>query len=98
MYWQDLLDRECPIDVAVRNSTQAAYLNRLITRTELATRISHMDPKYVQGMASKWFWDQETGVYAWGPLHNVANSGHFNRPYKRATLGEYSFIRVKYDY
>lgn len=34
---------------------------------------------------------QGNGCHCMGPLHNVINMCHYNRPYKRATLGEYSF-------
>ena len=53
-----------------------------------------MDDAYITRVATKWFWDKETAVTAWGPLHNVINMCHYNRPYKRATLGEYSFADV----
>jgi hypothetical protein len=46
-----------------------------------------MDSAYLSRVATKWFWDKETTVSAWGPLHNVINMCHYNRPYKRATLG-----------
>lgn len=97
-YWNELLERDCPIQTTHRIANQAAYLGRLINRTEVATRISNMDTNYLQNVASKWFWDKETSVYAWGPLHNAINMGHYVRRFKRATLGEYSIIRVKYDY
>lgn len=97
-YWNDLLSRDDPVDVSIRNSNQAAYLNRLVSRTEIATRVSNMDVPYVQNTASKWFWDKETSVVAWGPLHNVMVDAHYDRQYKRATLGEYSTIRVKHDF
>ena len=73
--------------VSVQNSRQVAYLDRLISRTETAKRISNMDSAFIQGMASKWLWDKETSVVAWGPLHNLINDAHYNRPYRRATLG-----------
>lgn len=93
-----MLERDNAAETAVRNSTQAAYLDRLVSRTEIATRASNMDIPYLQALASKWFWDKETGVYAWGPLHNLSTRSHYNRPYKRATLGEFSIIRYKQDY
>lgn len=95
-YWNELLEREDPVPNSHRIANQAAYLGRVINRTEVATRISHMTPQYLQNTASKWFYDKETSVYAWGPLHNLMQNAHYTRQYKRATLGEYSFIRVKH--
>lgn len=40
------------------NSIQVAYLDRMISRTEIATRISNMDPSTVSKIATKWFWDK----------------------------------------
>lgn len=97
-FWNDLLNENCPVAVSVKNSKQAAYLNHLPTRTEIATRISHMDLNFMQNTATKWFWDKEIAVTAWGPLHNVMTEAHYNRPYKRSTLGEYSMVRARYDY
>lgn len=97
-YWNELLERDCPITTSHRIANQAAYLGRLINRTEVATRISHMDNNFLQSSAAKWFWDKETSVYAWGPLHNAISIAHYVRRFKRATLGEYSTFRVKYDY
>jgi len=88
------LERNNPIEQSARNAQQVSYLDRIIPRTEIATRISHMDDAYLSRVATKWFWDKETAVVAWGPLHNVINMCHYNRPYKRATLGEYSFSDV----
>lgn len=92
------MERDCPVATSYRIANQAAYLGRLVGRTEVATRISHMDAAYLQNIASKYFWDKETSVYAWGPLHNVMVDAHYVRQYKRATLGEYSICRVKFDY
>jgi processing peptidase subunit beta len=80
------------------NGEQIAYLDRLISRTETATRISHMTPQYVSKVASKWFWDKETAVAGYGNLHSHMSSAHYNRTFKRATLGDYSQVAVHFQY
>jgi len=57
-----------------------------------------MTPEYVQKVASKWFWDKETAVTAYGALHTGMANAHYNRSFKRATLGEYSQVMVHYQY
>ena len=57
-----------------------------------------MTPEYVQKVASKWFWDKETAVTAYGALHTGMSNAHYNRTFKRATLGEYSQVMVHYQY
>lgn len=91
------MERECPVKTSRRLANQAAYLGRLVNRTEVATRITNMNAAYLKAIASKYFWDKDTSVYAWGPLHNVMVDAFYNRNYKRATLGEYS-IKIKFDY
>ena len=46
-----------------------------------------MSAEYVSKIASKWFWDKETAVTGWGNLHSGMSSAHYNRTFKRATLG-----------
>jgi len=60
-----------------------------VSRTEVATKVSNMDPAYISRLVNKWFWDKDHSVSASGPLHNVAIHGHYNRPHRRSTLGDY---------
>ena len=55
-----------------------------------------MDAAYLRGLASKYFWDVDTSIAAWGPLHGMMSEAHYGRSYRRATLGDYSTVRVKY--
>ena len=57
-----------------------------------------MTSEYLQKVASKWFWDKETAVTAYGNLHAGMARSHYNRTFKRATLGEYSQVMVHYQY
>lgn len=97
-YFNDLLEFNEPAHVSLANAKQVAYLDRLINRTEIATRISHMNPAYVSKVASKWFWDKETAVTGYGNLHGNVVSAHYNRTFRRATLGEYSQVAVHFVY
>ena len=74
--------------MSTENAFQATYLDRLVSRTEIATKVTHMDPAYVSRLVTKWFWDRDIAVVAWGPTHNMMTMAHYNRPYKRSTLGE----------
>jgi predicted Zn-dependent peptidase len=97
-YFNDLLQQNNSAEVASENARHAAYLDRVINRTEIATRISHMTPEYIKSVASRWFWDVETAVTAYGNLHSGMVNAHYNRMFKRATLGEYSQVSVHYQY
>lgn len=55
----------------------------------MAYKVSNMDPAYVSRLVSKWFWDKDVAVTAWGPLHHTMSFAHYNRPYRRSSLGDY---------
>lgn len=57
-----------------------------------------MTPEYLTKLAGKWFWDKETAVTGYGNLHSAMLNAHYNRTYKRATLGEYSMPMVHFQY
>lgn len=57
-----------------------------------------MTPSYLSSIAKKWFWDKETAVTAYGNLHGGMINAHYNRTFKRATLGNYSQIAVHWQY
>jgi len=64
-------------------------LNRRIPRSEFAKRIASFDGGILNRVATRWFWDKEISVVAWGPLHQISTMSHYNRPYRRSTLGWY---------
>ena len=43
-YFNDLLQQNDAAEVSSENGRQAAYLDRVVNRAEVATRISHMTP------------------------------------------------------
>jgi len=97
-YWNDILEFNDSGLVSFANSKQVAYLDRLISRSEIATRISYMTPCYLQGVATKWFWDKENAITAWGNLHGVIINAHYNRVFRRATLGEFATVGAYIHY
>jgi len=97
-YWNDILEFNDSGLVSFANSKQVAYLDRLISRSEIATRISYMTPCYLQGVATKWFWDKENAITAWGNLHGVVINAHYNRVFRRATLGEFATVGAYIHY
>lgn len=84
-----LLTKNNTIDIASIFGNQLMYLNRRVPRSEVATRISHMTPAYISNVITNWFWDRDLSAVAWGPIHNLIQFSHYNRPLKRSTLGWY---------
>lgn len=58
-------------------------------RSEVAKRLSCFDEGILNRVATRWFWDKEIAVTAWGPIHGLMSFSHYNRPIKRSTLGWY---------
>ena len=71
----------------MKNAKQAAFLGRILNRTELATKVSHMNSDYMQKIVTKWFWDTDISIVAYGPLHRSASRALHNRLFRRSTLG-----------
>ena len=92
-YWNELLDTYCATRTSLKNAKQAAYLGRVLTRTELATKISHMDTEYVRQLAAKWFWDVDISVVGYGPLHRSSSRALHNRLFRRSTLGAWGSVQ-----
>lgn len=57
-----------------------------------------MTTDYIRKVATKWFWDKDTAVTAYGNLHSGMVNAHFNRTFKRAPLGEFQQIAVHWQY
>lgn len=69
------------------------YLGRVVQRSELATKISAgADQGMITQTVHNWFWDSELSATVWGPLHNILQYTHYNRPWKRSTLGVFGMF------
>lgn len=61
-------------------------------RSEFATRVSSMDAGHLNRVATRNFWDKDISVVMWGPTHLLASISHYNRPWRRATLGVHAHM------
>jgi len=69
---------------------EVVHFGRRIPRSEQATRISAVaDQSHMQRVCTEWIWDRELTAAIWGPMHGLASIGHYNRIWKRSTLGWY---------
>lgn len=59
-------------------------------RSEFARRISAMDAGHLTRVATRHFWDKDISVVIWGPTHLLDAVAHYNRSWKRSTLGGYA--------
>jgi len=87
--YNDLLQQETGNDVTQALGNQLLYLNRVVPRTEIATRIANIEQSHLSRVARNWLFDAEVSAVAWGPIHNLMTLSHYNRPMRRSTLGWY---------
>lgn len=64
-------------------------------RSEFARRISALEPGILNRVAQRTFYDKDISVVLWGPTHLLDESSHYNRYWKRSTLG--TFAMMYYD-
>jgi len=88
--YNQLLQNETGQGVAHDIGNQLLYLNRTVPRSEVATRISNIEQPHLSRVARNWLFDTEVSAVAWGPIHALMTTGHYNRPLKRSTLGWYA--------
>jgi len=54
-----------------------------------------MSGAFLSRVATRWFWDQDVTLTAWGPIGHVMGFSHYNRPLKRSTLGWYGNMHAR---
>jgi len=87
--YNELLQHETGNDITQSIGNQILYLNRIVPRSEIATRIANIEKPHLTRVARNWFFDNEVSAVAWGPIHSLMTLSHYNRPMKRSTLGWY---------
>lgn len=66
------------------------HFGRRVPRSEQAVRISNVaDQSHMQRVCTEWLWDREITAALWGPMHSLSSMAHYNRIWKRSTLGWY---------
>lgn len=69
---------------------EIVHFGRRVPRSEQAIRMSNVaDQSHMQRVATEWLWDRELTAAVWGPMHGLSSMMHYNRNWKRSTLGWY---------
>jgi len=88
--WNDLLNEQSGSQVNLKVANQAANLGRVVPRSEVATRLTHVcDGPHLNRVAREWLFDVDIGAAVWGNIHGVVNANTYNRQWRRSTLGWY---------
>lgn len=90
-FWNELLNASgSSHETNSQVANEVIQLGRRVPRSEQALRVSNVAVQtHMQRICTEWIWDQELNAAGWGPMHAVASSAHYNRNWRRSTLGYY---------
>ncbi|CAD8046185.1 unnamed protein product [Paramecium sonneborni] len=88
--FNELLSQESSAKQSREIAQQVFYWGRRVPRSEFARRISALDAGHLTRVATRHFWDKDISVVVWGPTHLLDAVAHYNRSWKRSTLGGYA--------
>ena len=81
------------MDTNRKMAADLQYLGRVVPRSEQAAKISAgADANLLTQALHNYFFDADVSGAVWGPLHNILVYTHYNRPWKRSTLGAYGMF------
>lgn len=75
--YNELLRKEANSDINTEIGSQLLSLGRRIHRSEVASRVSHLDAYHMRHLANDWFYDAEPGFTNWGPIETVSVVGSY---------------------
>jgi predicted Zn-dependent peptidase len=70
--YNELLALEHPSEVLQLLGPQILYLNRKISRAEIAKRVAYINDQTLQKVAYEWFYDAEPSIVAYGPTDGLS--------------------------
>ena len=66
--YNELLDIQSASDIMQQIGPQFLYLDRFVSRSEIAQRVSHLDAQHMKHLCYEWFYDAEPSFTNWGPI------------------------------
>ena len=75
--FQSLQNTEHHNDINKEIGAQLLSLGRRLHRSELASRVSHMDNYHIKHLCNTWFYDAEPTFTNWGPVETTASVGSY---------------------
>ena len=83
--YNDLLSNETISGVNKEVANQLVYAQRRVPRSEIAKRISVMDPRFLEKTYAKWLWDVELALSFYGPTFTLGRMYGIYRAYTNDT-------------
>jgi hypothetical protein len=75
--YNDLLNTETVQSVNEEIGQNFLLQGRRVTRTEVASRVAHIDNYLIKDLCNKWFYDAEPSFTNWGPIEQVSSIGSY---------------------
>lgn len=75
--YNELLNKEHHKDINTEIGFQMTSLGRRVHRSELASRVAHIDNWHIKHVANEWFYDAEPSFCSWGPIETVSSVGSY---------------------
>jgi hypothetical protein len=75
--WNELMSIQSASDVMQQIGPQMLYLDRRVTRSEIAKRVSHIDSYHMRHLCNEWFYDAEPSFTNWGPIEQTQSIGSY---------------------
>lgn len=89
--FNELLNQNSGSMVNSQICNEVIHWGRRCPRSENAIRVSNTaHDGHLKRVITDWIWDRDVSGAVWGPLHGMAAQAHYNRSWKRSTLGFYA--------
>ena len=75
--YNELLTLQGSSDVMQQIGPQFLYLNRHVPKSEIARRVSYMDPAHMKHICKEWFYDKEPSITNWVPVEQTSTVGSY---------------------
>lgn len=75
--YNELMGIQSASDIMQQIGPQMLYLNRRVSRSEIAQRVSNIDAYHMRMLCNEWFYDAEPSFTNWGPIEQVSSVGSY---------------------
>lgn len=75
--YNHLLKLQSSSDVNKEIGAQMLNLGRRLNRSEIASRVAHIDGYHIKHLCNEWFYDAEPSFTNWGPIEQTSSIGSY---------------------
>ena len=75
--YNNLLKLQSSSDANKEIGSQILSLGRRLNRSEIASRVAHIDGYHIKHLCNEWFYDAEPSFTNWGPIEQTSSVGSY---------------------